>query len=287
MNESNKTTNSVLFQRILEQNCEIEEQWKQNGGPPVSGLTYEIHGVDSIQWKEDRVKTVSYSQLRERLELEKDGPGRKAVCKLDDLSPNEFSVEQVVYGCAHALWFHQERQSQFHELRKVVKAIRDKTVLSKNRGRAVERARNRAIAACTINPSLSTGVRLLTLSRFSEHDNICDNQMSITFNKYGCAYYQRDRMTSSKHPYPWALLALNLEYIFRHWPVSIETFPSSYPKKQQRGSRPEEPKGAPRLDIVANFIDQLFPFAIESDSTRQIKEILKDLKTAGALFCGW
>jgi len=292
MNESDKKTvdkmpNSKLFRRILDQRCEIEEQWKENGGPPVSGWTYEIHGVDSIHWKKATAPILPFSQLREQLKINEAGEGQQAVGKLDDLSASEFSVEQIIDGCAHALWF-QEEQSRVQKLRRVTIEIRDAAVLSKNQGWGVARAKNRAIAACTINPSVSSAGKLLSLSPlFSEYGEIRDCQIPIKFHKYGCAYYQKDRMKIPKPTYTDTLLALNLEYIFRHWPVSLETYPSYPPKKQPRGQKPEESKGAPRLDIVAHFINQLFNPSGSAKDLRQIKEMLKDIRDAGAVFCGW
>lgn len=292
MNESDnkavdKMPNSKLFRRILDQRCEMEEQWKENGGPPVSGWTCEIHGVDSIHWRKAAAPILPFSQLRERLKLNEAGEGQQAVSKLDNFSSSEFSVEQIIDGCANALWFQME-QSRFDELRRVAKEIRDVAVLSKNHERVVARARNRAVAACTINPSVSLAGRLLSLSPlFSEYGEICDSYTPIKFYKYGCAYYQKDRMKIPKPPYTDTLLALNLEFIFRHWPVSLETYPLYPPKKQPRGQKPEESKGAPRLDIVAHFINQLFNPSGSVKDLRQIKEMLKDLRDAGAVFCGW
>lgn len=164
----------------------------------------------------------------------------------------------------------------------------------------------RAVAACTISPSVSSVGRLSSFSPlFSEYGEIRDNQIPIEFHKYGCAYFQRDLIKNPKK-YDIAtshLLALNLEYIFRNWhPESIEgTYPTYPPKKQpRRGQEVDKPTKPlpPRFDIVALFVNALFPLDEIADNelstsdtsandSRKIKEKLKDFKATGAVFCGW
>jgi hypothetical protein len=176
-----------------------------------------------------------------------------------------FSTDQVIDGCANALRFNSERL-RFDEIMGVASGRRDCHLITKNHDKGEERATGRAIAALALNPTIANATRRKTgndvPSRAPSPINDLDQTVktiAIQLHVYGCAYYPQDRLRSPKQPSIEALLAFNLAYIFRHWPVSEVTFPTSTSRRQLRGQQPKSNNGKPRLDIVAHFVSALFP----------------------------
>jgi len=286
-------SNSTLFTRSLNARCAIE-----NSHPsfPVKGIAAALDKGEKkgskqiISQQIHSMPCLPYNQLRDL--LEQDIYQRREL--LNSL-PEEsvFSIDQVIDGCANALRFESER-TRFHEIMRVAIEHRDGHLIIKNPDKGEERATRRAIAALALNPTIANATRWKTgndvPSRAPSSINDLDptvKTIAIQLHIYGCAYYPQDRLRSPKQPSIEALLAFNLAYIFRHWPVSEATFPTFPPRRQQRKQQPKNNNGKPRLDIVAHFVNALFPPSDGLYCAEQIKNLLNKMKTAGAVFCGW
>ncbi len=278
-------SNSDLFEKLLYESSKME---KVHPTFPMTGLKTTVVGFSKVIAGDIVVKPVKvinclpYIKLR-NLFLEDDaGLGwrvdpvlRRFLNRLPKIS--EFSVMQIINGCATALRFEENRPNLTQIIR-TARAERDGHLIQKNPAKGAGRAERRSVAALVLEPSISNAMR-------SQSDG--DELIEITLRKFGCAYYPQDRLQCSKQPSTVALLAFNLEYIFRRWPIEEGTFPSYPPKKRPRDQQPAIAIGMPRLDLVAYLVSTIFPPDDESYSVDQIKSILNKMRSAKAVFVGW
>lgn len=295
-----RNSNSNIFRKVLNRLCEIEDTWRppvaKDGCPAVIGI--QIEDCLPEKWiPATSVSCLPYKKLRKLLGLESNfeseiegnaGEGINAVRALDGLQPlSGYSVLQIIDGCAHALKFADDQ--------KITKKIRDRSryfrnshPLKKNQERMHQLSIQMAQTALAINGSVSLAGNLLS-NIFCDKESAAEitelSRRNIRQFKYGCIYYQTDRLNNHV-PTPEALLTFNLEWIFRHWPVSKETFPTWPPRRQARGQAISQPCHSPRRDIVANFINAVFP---SQDNETYDADTLKDNLNIpqNAIFCGW
>jgi len=140
--------------------------------------------------------------------------------------------------------------------------------------------------ALAVNPSVSLAGNVLSLSiaenSASEITKLSRN--AIKQHRYGCMYYRTDRLNNHV-PKPTTILAFNLEWIFRRWPLKKETFPTWPPKKQLRGLPNSAIHGSFLREISAHFINAIFPSDDITCDVRTLKDSLSTFKDA--YFCGW
>jgi hypothetical protein len=282
---------------VLDRLCEIEAEWKhpvaKDGGPVILGVRADWSNPAKWNLATD-TKSLPYRKLRNLLNPEKTfdqdieggaGEGRSAVRALDKLPiVSGFSVYQVIDGCAQAIKFAAEVKKHT-ELSKRLRFYRNTHPLTKNTEKIHQRSVQMLKAALTVNPNVSLAGNVLSLSvdgnAATEISEL--SRTAIRQNKYGCIYYQTDRLNNHP-PTPTALLAFNLEWIFRHWPLNKETFPIWPPRKQQR-CVVKQNCYKPRRDIVAHFINAIFNPSENKYDRTTIKDYLKI--PANAQFCGW
>lgn len=292
--------NSRIFVCNLARLIEIEENWPAlltKDGKPISlGITAEVDRP-AIWTPVESTLCLPYKKLRKLLDLGQSieteiegnaGAGKNAVEALDSLSvPSEFSVQQIINGCAQSLWYAQ-RLKLSTRFRAAARSHRDAHKLIKSPTRIKLRALEICKTALSINPSTSlAGMLLTTAAGTTSLEDVADIARDrIRLHRVGCMYYQADRLRN-QIPSPAALLAFNLEWIFRHWPLDETTFPTWPPRKQQRVHATIKSADAldPRRDIIAHFLNALFPRKDDSYSAETIKNNLYTPKDAQ--FCGW
>ncbi|MCE1226868.1 MAG: hypothetical protein LWW87_10340 [Geobacteraceae bacterium] len=289
-----RNSNSNIFRKVLNRLCEIEESWQC--APKISGQEV-IFGLKALHNQPENwqpvtsVKCLPYLKLKSLLSDNRRGhgffgKGREAVLALDSLPClSGFSVYQVIEGCAQSLRFANQVNSQ-NTLRKQLRYTRKLPQLRKN----AERVKVRSIQmfknamTCNANVSLAGNVLLLATQKDSAKEITELSRNNIQQHKYGCIYYQTDRLNNHV-PTPAALLAINLEWIFRHWPLLKETYPTWPARKQPRGRAINKTQGPPRRDLVAHFLNVVFPHPCLPYTASYINDSIT--LPPNATFCGW
>lgn len=288
------TYNSNIFRKTLDQLCTKEEDWQR--APKINGKEV-IFGVKALSdqpgnWQQVTTTTcLPYLKLKSLLSNNRNGQrfsdkGNEAVLALDTLSgASDFSVYQVIDGCAQALRFAEKAIHQ-KTLRKQLCYTRKLPQLRKNAERMKVQSIQTFKNALTSNANITLVGNVLSLATQENSDQKITelSRNNIRQHKYGCIYYQSDRLNNHV-PTPEALLAFNLEWIFRHWPLTKETFPTWPPQKQPRGGVINKTQGPPHRDIVARFLNVVFPLPRISYTSKYIKNNM--ILPQNATFCGW
>lgn len=292
----NKTTvkNSTIFMKLLERLCEIESERKSLEVAGVQIVRKRLpEGKRSLKYKTvNSLPILPYLELRKRLDeagLGRKGDGRKAILSLDQLPVSGFSTGCLIDGLVHALRFESERDKTEH-LKDIIVDIRRKESLHKNPARMADRSMEMLAAAMSVNPSVTAPYLLAaSIDRRANKEEISANEITkisrnnIRQSVYGCIKYSTDKLNT--HPPPIELLVVvNLTWLFWHWPITAETYPTAGrpPKKQPRGPRAQIEK-KPHRDITANILNVMFPETYNSSSTIKDNFVLPK----GAVFCGW
>lgn len=289
-----RNSNSNIFRKVLNRLCEIEEGWQ--GNLLVDGKEV-IFGVKALpahpeNWQPvTTIKCLPYLKLKSLLSDNRRGhgffgTGREAVLALDSLPGlSGFSVYQVIEGCSQALRFTEELEQQKRlreELRNRRKLLKLRKNPDKFKVRAVQMFKSAMV--CNANVSLAGNVLSLAMQGNSAQEITEQSRKNIQQHKYGCIYYQSDRLNNHV-PSPLSLLAFNLEWIFRHWPLTKETYPTWPPQKQARGLTINKTQGSPRRDIAVHFLNAVFPHPRLPYTASYINDSITF--PPNATFCGW
>jgi hypothetical protein len=277
-------SNSKLFFQLLRRLSESEQS---QPALPIKSIT--VRGTFSgdliFQASESKDMGTAYTKLSELLLPE--GTDKRYLGRvLDSLPDSEFSVMQLIGGCATAIQCDAIRPS-IDLIYKAARTARDGHLLQKNAERGAERAVRRSAAALVLNPTVSNAMRPPAVK---------DSAVEITTNRIGCALYPHDRLVKKKQPSTPALLAFHLEYLFRRWPVEQKTFPTYPPRahladplrQTTRGLQPPAPTGKPRLDVIARLLTLIFPLSTEEAYTSaSVKDFIQQMEEQGATYVGW
>lgn len=291
-----KNSNSRIFRIVLDRLCEIEANWKapiaKVDGPVIIGVR--ATDLPHIWEQATSAKCLPYRKLRRLLNLERNleqdiegygGEGNAAVNALDTIPiVSGFSVNQIIDGCAQALRF-ADTTNRFRVQRNNYRDYRNMHLLMKNPERVQQRTIEMIKVALAANPTVSLAGKVVSLAVTNGSTSTVTelSRAYIKQHKVGCMYYQSDRLNNNI-PTPATLLAFNLEWIFRHWPLNKETFPTWPQRKQIRGNIIDQRLYKPRRDIVARFLNAIFP----SNYTYDDETLNFNLRfPPNAKFCGW
>lgn len=210
--------------------------------------------------------------------------GRRQVHSLDWLAPSEFSVDRLLWDCAEAIRFERDYSRHKKEFENIVD-LQQRGPRHKNPEESLARAQDMQRLALVLNPGIATaGAAMLRTIADTDEAVKCTLQAKnlAVARKFGCISFPRNiqlRQIKAKSP---TLLAFNLRWLFRHWPISAET------TRLKRGVLPS-PLRTPCYDLIADFVNAIFPEASTESQldAASVKERLFKNIDPKAEFCGW
>ena len=289
-------SNSELFDTLLRQ---LSESEKSQPSVSINSISVKRTFSDNLIFQASEPMDVgtAYTQLAELFLSE--GVDKRYLARfLNSLPKSEFSIMQLIGGCATAIQYEKIRPD-IDLIHKASRDIRDSHLIQKNDKKGAVRAERRSDAALALNPTISNAMRFVVVDfseapvglalnpTFSNAIAVKDSILEITLHRIGCASYPQDQLIKKQQPSTPALLAFHLEYLFRRWPVSEKTFPVYPPRKQPRGQQSPDPTGKPRRDVIARLLSRIFPPSDETYSVPRVKDFLRQMKEQGAVYVGW
>lgn len=260
--------NGTLFKKCLACLVESEKTWEyrprvdSESGQPYALALNPSYSRDGVTFEPIvSVKLPPFGVLAERLASYEffdrilhgghrtSGEMRRQVHCLDWLPASEYSIETLLFHCAHAIRFEQNRATTIRNLA-ICRDLRQRGARHKNTDASNRRAEDMQRLAMAVNPCITTGTALLR-----EGDDPVEATVNARNNtqivRFGCLALPGTVQPRQEYP-TIALLAFSLKWLFERWPITHET------DKPKRGTPPPE-LGPPCYDLIADVVNAVFP----------------------------